>query len=209
MQMFSPAYVPKDIGRMGFFEGFRGGFLFVEINQGARWWMVVVIAWAAWSMPMWSRSINPFSYPFLLSSHVVNGYLNLKVHSCGQILTLLLYKLTSWFIDRTVFFSRFVKNHEVDIISKVKLWKLWLSKIFFSNFILVHLPLVLPIVYQLGLAALTQFLKLSIHFSHHLSLKVAIIVQAAHKLWFSIFFPSRVMVDLQIWENDIDHDHHF
>ena len=40
-------------------------------------------------------------------------------------------KLTSWFIDRTVFFSRFVKKHEVNIISKVKLWKIWLSKIYF------------------------------------------------------------------------------
>ena len=34
---------------------------------------------------------------------------------------------------------------------------------FLFNFILVHLPLVPPIVYQLGLAALTQFLKLSEH----------------------------------------------
>ena len=34
----------------------------------------------------------------------------------------------------------------------------------------------------------TQFLKLSIHFSHHLSLKVAIIVQAALRIRY--FFPQ-------------------
>ena len=28
MQMFSPAYVPKDIGRIVFLRGIRGGFLF-------------------------------------------------------------------------------------------------------------------------------------------------------------------------------------
>ena len=60
-------------------------------------------------------------------------------------------KLTLLFIDRT-FFSSLVKKHEVDIISRVKLKRFCLSKTVFPNFNLVHLPLVLPIVYQLGLS---------------------------------------------------------